>query len=299
MVNIIKVMFYMICNNIRINRHLSHKLEIVNSRRIAKFYFRIMASPGAAKQYEKITCEYKIVSDDSPLMDFQKHGSMAPLVGFWNAMRLERFDWAGTKVFNSTGLINVEKSIGAINLFSSVKNDGALEIKCDIEITGLKMKTDSGRQTMKQTSKSVNRLALDIGELLSSGEFSDVTLEVQGQEIKVHQLILAARSPVFSAMLSVDMKEKRERRITIPNVSHEAAKEFLDFIYSANMKATKNAKELLILAEMYQIKDLKQACENLLITQLNKENALDNLYVANLYNCKQELKNKSFEIIAK
>lgn len=281
-----------------INRQLSHKLIIENSRKTAWFRLHV-GSTGQTRNYEKMTCKFRIVSDDSPLMNFQKHGAIAPIVGFWNAIRLERLDWTGTKILRSPGELNEEKTIGAVNLFSNVNRDGALEIKCEVEITGLRLKTDSGLLAVRQTSKSINKLAQDVGKLLASEELADVTLVVEDREIKVHQLILAARSPVFNAMLSVDMREKREKRITIPDVSYVAAKEFLEFIYSAQLKTTKNAKDLLILAEMYQITDLKNACENILVAQLNKENALDYLYAANLYSCKPKLKKKAFEIIAK
>lgn len=285
-----------------INRQLSHKLITKNGRKTAWFRLHV-GSTGQTRNYEKMTCKFRFVSDDSPLfplMDFQKHGAMAPIVGFWNSIRmLERLDWTGTKILRSPGELNEEKTIGAVNLFSNVNRDGALEIKCEVEITGLRLKTDSGLLAVRQTSKSINKLAQDVGKLLASEELADVTLVVEDREIKVHQLILAARSPVFNAMLSVDMREKREKRITIPDVSYVAAKEFLEFIYSAQLKTTKNAKDLLILAEMYQITDLKNACENILVAQLNKENALDYLYAANLYSCKPKLKKKAFEIIAK
>lgn len=250
------------------------------------------------KCYEKVTCRYKIISNDKPLMDFEKHGAAAPFVGFWNAMRLKRrFCWDATKLVGS--VVTDEESIGSVNLFSSVNKDGVLEMKCDIDIIALRVKQDSVIHVMKQSRNCVYKLAQDIGAFLIDEEFSDVVIVVQQQEIKVHKLILAARSPVFRAMFTVDMKENRECRINIPDVSYDAAKEFLDFVYCAKISALNHPKDLIILADLYQIEELKDACENKLLMNLCKENALDNLYIANLYSCKSKLKNRAFEMIAK
>lgn len=224
---------------------------------------------------------------------------MAPFHGLWNAMLLERFEWTETRPINLFKVQKYSKSIGAVNLLSSITKDGALEMKCYVEITALKTKNDSGVQTMKQSNKCVDKLSKDIGELLTDDDHCDVILVVQNQEIKVHKLILSARSPVFKAMLSVDMKEKRESRIVIPDIHFEAVKEFIKFLYSAQLNTTNYAKDLLILSEMYQIIDLKEACENKLLSQLNKDNAMESLFIANLYNCQPQLKSKAFDIIAK
>lgn len=281
------------------HRHLSHQLEIGNSRPIARFTFSLMKTEEQLKKYEKITCNFKIVSDDSPLMEFSKYGAIAPFVGMYKAMVLERFDWNETKTISSTSSILCQKSIGVVNLLSSVLANGALEMKCQVEIITLQTKNDPGVKTMKHSRTSVDKLAKDIGELLNDDEFPDLRIVVQGKEIKVHKLIICARSPVFRAMLSLDMKEKRESRINLTDVSYEAAKEFMKFLYSAELCTANYAKELLILAEMYQITDLKETCEHNLLAQLNKDNALDCLYTANLYNCKFELKKRSFKVIAK
>ena len=46
--------------------------------------------------------------------------------------------------------------------------------------------------------------------MLESGSFADVTLDVEGQEFQAHRAILAARSPVFSAMFLNKMAEQKD-----------------------------------------------------------------------------------------
>ena len=50
-------------------------------------------------------------------------------------------------------------------------------------------------------------LSSDLGSLQDRGTFSDVTLSVSGRVFKAHKALLAARSPVFSAMFEHSMEE--------------------------------------------------------------------------------------------
>lgn len=52
------------------------------------------------------------------------------------------------------------------------------------------------------------QLGLHYSMLLDSGEGSDLTLEVDGEQIRAHKLILCARSPVFKAQLMGPLREK-------------------------------------------------------------------------------------------
>lgn len=169
--------------------------------------------------------------------------------------------------------------------------EGSLVLECQMKLTCYFIDdyvnyVDSGKKLMK-----------DLREMLLSGDHSDLTLVVKNREMKVHKSVLAARSPVFKLMLSTEMKEKLESRITLPDVSVEAANSFVKFLYTAEVTATECSRDLLSLAALYQIDDLKRPCERMLITQLNGENAMENLFIANLHNC-TELKMKSFQLIA-
>ena len=59
-------------------------------------------------------------------------------------------------------------------------------------------------------------LSTDLGALQDKGTFSDVTLSVGGQVFQAHKAVLAARSPVFSAMFEHSMEESIKVSIFIP-----------------------------------------------------------------------------------
>ena len=95
-------------------------------------------------------------------------------------------------------------------------------------------------------------LAEDFSSFLGNKEFSDLEFFVGDKVFNVHKSILAARSPVFQAMLKADMVERQNNRISIDDMSSDAAHEMLQFIYADKVSPDKLAKfavELLAAAD--------------------------------------------------
>ncbi|KAH9397822.1 hypothetical protein TYRP_004149 [Tyrophagus putrescentiae] len=104
--------------------------------------------------------------------------------------------------------------------------------------------------------------------LLDSGELSDFTIVVGTTEIPVHKCVLSAHSPFFKAMFSHDCtKEAQEKKVIIPDVSIDAMKDFLQFIYTG-----------------YQVGDLKYLCADYLSSVLTIDNVANVYLVADLHN---------------
>ncbi len=132
---------------------------------------------------------------------------------------------------------------------------------------------------------------------------SDFSIVVGRTKIPVHKCILSAHSPVFKAMFGhCSIKEAREKKVIIPDVSVDAMKDFLQFIYTGGKPQNDSSfLELLILAEkvrkfllgclsltfcnfQYQVDYLKFHCENYLSSALTIENAVNVYLVADLHN---------------
>ena len=78
-------------------------------------------------------------------------------------------------------------------------------------------------------------LSENLNSLLVSKEHSDVTLIVGEKQFAAHKAILAARSPVFSAMFSSELKECREGRAEITDIDCEVFEHLLKYIYTGEV----------------------------------------------------------------
>ncbi|MGH0130591.1 UNVERIFIED_CONTAM: hypothetical protein FKN15_005482 [Acipenser sinensis] len=94
------------------------------------------------------------------------------------------------------------------------------------------------------------RLADELGGLWENSRFTDCSLCVAGQEFQAHKAILAARSPVFSAMFEHEMEESKKNRVEINDVEPEVFKEMMCFIYTGKApNLDKMADDLLAAAD--------------------------------------------------
>ncbi|XP_065204072.1 speckle-type POZ protein-like [Planococcus citri] len=128
-------------------------------------------------------------------------------------------------------------------------------------------------------------------------DFSDVTISVKGKNYPAHKLILAARSSVFKAMFRNDMQESQKNRIVINDIEEETFEEMLHYIYTGKVKnLEESAFELLSVADKYDLKELKNACEGILLSKLSADNVGKILVLADMHNA-EELKANALRFI--
>ena len=90
---------------------------------------------------------------------------------------------------------------------------------------------------------------------------------------------------MFEAMFSLNMKEAQENKVTVDDIDGDTLEEMLIFMYSGKVKnLQEKAIDLLAAADKYQLKDLKQRCEESLSINLKVDNVLDVLVTAYLHN---------------
>ncbi|XAR49601.1 hypothetical protein NMG60_11032854 [Bertholletia excelsa] len=108
--------------------------------------------------------------------------------------------------------------------------------------------------------------------------------------VSAHKAVLASRSPVFRAMLENEMEESLSGTIKISDVSYDALRSFVHYLYTAEACLDEQmACDLLVLAEKYQVKHLKTYCEKFMMSKLNWENALLSFAFAHQHNAKSLL----------
>lgn len=98
--------------------------------------------------------------------------------------------------------------------------------------------------------------------MLLTGKDSDVILEVKGKDFYCHKCILAARSPVFSALF--EKYKDVDYYIMRKNFIQPAAfQEFLLYLYTGSGKHLSwgNFKQLFILGYMFDVEPLIDLCK--------------------------------------
>ncbi|KAL6658900.1 hypothetical protein ACP70R_002940 [Stipagrostis hirtigluma subsp. patula] len=156
--------------------------------------------------------------------------------------------------------------------------DDRLVIECDITVI---MGTPvSASRTVSDIPMPPSDLADDLGKLLNSKKWSDVTFMVKGEVFQAHKYVLAMRSPVFEAELYGPMKEK--------------GRALLHFIYTDNLpgmddleddESEEMIKHLLVAADRYAMERMKSICESILCERLDAESVASTLALADQHHC--------------
>jgi hypothetical protein len=123
-----------------------------------------------------------------------------------------------------------------------------------------------------------------MSDLLQSGEFADAEIVCDGTSFLCHKIVLASASPVFKAMLTNNMKEKETGKIVVEGIDKDTIPDMLNYIYGVKIdKMIEKAENLLAVAERYDLKQLKDYCEQLLVSSLKLENCVDYLMIADMH----------------
>ena len=132
-------------------------------------------------------------------------------------------------------------------------------------------------------------------------EFTDIEIYCEETVFPCHQLVLAAGSPVFRAMLNANMIEKQTKKIVIDDYKPEIVAEMLNFLYTGDVHneiLEKTAKKLLGVADKYLLDHLKAMIEEKLCSFLNVDNSIECLDFGDSHNA-LKLKRMALEIVAK
>lgn len=126
---------------------------------------------------------------------------------------------------------------------------------------------------------SQRKVLQQITECYENQARCDVQFHFQdGGHVGGHVVILASRSPVFSAMFQHQMSEMKTGQVDIVDIQPEIFKQFLYFIYSGQIGMPlneENAKSLYEVADKYCIEDLKTKCVDFLTHCVDLNNAID------------------------
>lgn len=137
----------------------------------------------------------------------------------------------------------------------------------------------------------------DYKKMFDNELFADFMVKCNdGEILKAHKVILAARSPVFYAMLNNNMKESNEGFVEIADFGSRTVKEVLRFIYCGKVQDLKMAARSLIhAAEKYELEELKEMCIDNIIEELSTINVLKCFQIANFISNGEKLSDECKE----
>lgn len=138
------------------------------------------------------------------------------------------------------------------------------------------------KQTEGKEKSTIQAVLADYKKMFDNEYLTDFQLKTNdGETLKVHKAILAARSPVFYTMLQQDMKEVNEGVAEVSDLDSVVMKEMLRFVYYnefENLPAV--ARQLLYAANKYHVKDLKDLCVDEIISSITTKNVLESLIIS-------------------
>ncbi|KAK2659481.1 hypothetical protein Ddye_006014 [Dipteronia dyeriana] len=124
-----------------------------------------------------------------------------------------------------------------------------------------------------------------LSRMLNEHIHTDVTIHTAEGTLKAHKAILSSSSPVFQSMFLHDLREKESSTIYIEDMSQESCMTLLSYLYGTIEQEDfwKHRLALMGAANKYDIADLKDACEDSLLEDINSKNVLERLQEAWLY----------------
>ena len=104
-----------------------------------------------------------------------------------------------------------------------------------------------------------------------------VLVSSDGVEESVHRAILIARSPVFAAMFESNMTEVQTGRCVISDVMGPVLKALVKYMYCgcSGEDFGEDSMNVLLMADKYQLTELVEYCQQLLIRTVSKDNVTE------------------------
>ncbi|XP_044581033.1 speckle-type POZ protein-like A [Cotesia glomerata] len=190
--------------------------------------------------------------------------------------------------------VKIDKLLEKISQWS--QND-TLTIGLDLIVYDDYVSNDPSISPLKASLRTIGD---DFKDFFAAKKKCDVKIQVGSEIFDAHKVILIARSCVFDAMFSHDMKESEENEITIPDVDPVVFKKVLDYIYTDKVEDLDTfAEELLEVSDKYQLLALKEICEESLSRTISVENSIRRLVLADRHNSERLVKFTNNYIVVK
>ena len=148
---------------------------------------------------------------------------------------------------------------------------GSLHIRCKFTI--LKSNVISDKKESCQQS---------MAKLLTGAKYSDFKIICEDRTFDCHKNMLANKSDIFETMFDENWKECNTNSVTIKHFRSQTIEQMLLYIYTNQIQFSKETDltELILIADMYNIKGLFDVCQVEMSKQMNVDNVVDIIDVA-------------------
>ncbi|GMT00026.1 hypothetical protein PENTCL1PPCAC_22200, partial [Pristionchus entomophagus] len=170
-------------------------------------------------------------------------------------------------------------------LFPQILPRDSITVAVEIDVATETVTTTSDPLPLKSLHTE-KQLADDYTKLFREEMLTDFSIRVGDKDIRTHRAVLAARSPVFCAMLThTDTNEAKLGIMHITDMEADVVVEMLAYVYSGRCSKDigEMAGDLLIAADKYRLDELKQHCECSLIEQISVDNVCQLLVLSDMY----------------
>uniref|UniRef100_A0A7E4ZZE4 BTB domain-containing protein n=1 Tax=Panagrellus redivivus TaxID=6233 RepID=A0A7E4ZZE4_PANRE len=186
-------------------------------------------------------------------------------------------------------------------LFPQIQPNDMITVHVEIDVAVETITTSSGDALplhLQAIANCEKTLSKNLMNLFEDERHTDFTIQCGDTRIPTHKAILAARSPVFAAMLDHESTEEfRTGIVKITDLEPHVVREMLKHIYSGvYTDDLEIAEDLLIAADKYRLEDLKQLCERTLMQAITYENACQLLILGDVYSA-PHLRNSAVHFI--
>jgi len=124
----------------------------------------------------------------------------------------------------------------------------------------------------------------DLGKAFDEKNSLDVTVNCGDASLECNKFMLTARSPVFKAMFQHDTKENQTNVVNLKDIEPRVLEEMMLYIHTGDAPNVKQlAKELLAVADFYQLNQLKDCCQEVLSETLDAKNSIEILILSDMH----------------
>ena len=151
---------------------------------------------------------------------------------------------------------------------------------------GLNMDEILDGRVYYRSENQFSRSFAELNSLRRNEQLCDVILVVEGERLPAHRVILASLSAYFRAMFTGKMAESTQREIVINDIEPGTLRALVDYAYTAAIWLTQeNVQSILPAASALQFDEVKEACSQFLLRQLDADNCLGIKGFADVHGC--------------